>query len=131
MSMPTVWSQETSIVQIRIATRHGNLSEATQDRIKKKAEKLSRLFDRLTEIEVIVDLKDEAAPRVDIKCAAEHKHDFVAHENSENLMAAVDAAVQKLEQQVRRYKERVQQRHRNPEARRLDKEPDEDEISGD
>jgi putative sigma-54 modulation protein len=112
--------KETHVVQIRIATRHGTLSETTQNRIKRKADKLLRLFDRLTEIEIIVDLEDAATPRVDIKCAAEHKHDFVAHEQSEHLMGAVDAAIQKLEQQVRRYKERVQQRHRNPEIRRTE-----------
>jgi putative sigma-54 modulation protein len=105
-------------VQIQISTRHGQLSEASQKKIAAKAEKLLRIFDRLTAIEVIVDLKDETNPRVDLKVAAEHKHDFVAHDQSENLMASVDEAIHKAEQQLRKYKEKVQERHRTNEPRR-------------
>ena len=105
-------------MQMSIAVRHGHLSEATQAKLKSKAEKLSRIFGRLTAIEMIIDLKDPQAQKVDLKVSAEHKHDFVAHTHSENLWAAADDAVQKIEQQLRKYKERVQQRHRNPEQRR-------------
>ena len=106
-------------MQTQISTRHGQLSDASQKKIAAKAEKLLRIFDRLTAIEVIVDLKDETNPRVDLKVAAEHKHDFVAHDQSENLMASVDEAVHKVEQQLRKYKEKVQERHRDPDAKRL------------
>jgi putative sigma-54 modulation protein len=105
-------------VQLSISTRHGHLSEATQAKLRAKAEKLGRFFERLTSIEITVDLKDEQSPKVDVLVSAEHKHDFVAHEQADNLMAALDACVQKIEQQLRKYKERVQERHRNPDARR-------------
>ena len=105
-------------MQTKISTRHGQLSDASQKKIAAKAEKLLRIFDRLTAIEVIVDLKDEANPKVDLKVAAEHKHDFVAHDQSENLMASVDEAIHKVEQQLRKYKEKVQERHRTNEPRR-------------
>ena len=105
-------------MQTQISTRHGQLSEASQQKIAAKAEKLLRIFDRLTAIEVIVDLEDETNPRVDLKVAAEHKHDFVAHDQSENLMGSVDEAVHKVEQQLRKYKEKVQERHRSSEPRR-------------
>jgi putative sigma-54 modulation protein len=105
-------------VQIQISTRHGQLREASQSKIAAKVEKLLRIFDRLTAIEVIVDLKDESNPRVDLKVAAEHKHDFVAHDQSDNLMGSVDEAIHKAEQQLRKYKEKVQERHRTNEPRR-------------
>src|SRR6476646_4749092 len=105
-------------VQIQITTRHGHLSEASQEKISAKAEKLTRIFERLTAIEVIVDLTDEATPRVDLKVSAEHKHDFVAHDQSDNLMGSVDAVMHRLEQQLRKYKEKVQERHRSGEPRR-------------
>src|SRR4051794_35681327 len=106
------------IVQIEITTRHGHLSEASQEKISAKAEKLLRIFDRLMAIEVVVDLTDEAQPDVEIKVSAEHKHDFVARDQSDNLMGSVDTVVHKLEQQLRKYKEKVQDRHRNHEPRR-------------
>lgn len=105
-------------MQIQVSTRHGHLSDASQERVAAKAERLLRIFDRLTSIEIVVDLQDESVPRVDLKASAEHKHDFVAHDQSENLMASVDTVVHKVEQQLRKYKERVQERHRNPEVRR-------------
>jgi putative sigma-54 modulation protein len=106
------------LVQIQISTRHGQLSDASQKKIAGKAEKLLRIFDRLTAIEVIIDLTDEASPRVDLKVSAEHKHDFVAHDQSDNLMASVDTVVHRLEQQLRKYKEKIVERHRSTDARR-------------
>ena len=105
-------------MQIQVTTRHGHLSEASQEKISAKAEKLTRIFERLTAIDVIVDLTDEATPRVDLKVSAEHKHDFVAHDQSDNLMGSVDAVIHRLEQQLRKYKEKVQERHRSNDSRR-------------
>jgi putative sigma-54 modulation protein len=105
-------------VQIEISTRHGHLSEASREKIASKAKKLTKIFDRLTAIEFAIDLTDSEQPKVDLKVSAEHKHDFVAHDRSENLMGSVDAVLHKLEQQLRKYKEKVQERHRDGEARR-------------
>jgi putative sigma-54 modulation protein len=100
-------------VQIQISTRHGHVSDDTQAKIQGKVERLSRYFERLTTIEVLLDMEHEGAPRVDVKVSAEHKHDFVATAAAENVLAAVDLVVEKMEQQLRKYKERVQDRHRN------------------
>ncbi|MGE0608058.1 MAG: ribosome-associated translation inhibitor RaiA [Pirellulales bacterium] len=99
-------------MQINISTRHGHLSEATREKISAKVEKLARLYDRLTAIDVRVDLEHEDKPGVDIRVSAEHKHDFQATDTCENLLAAVDNAMHKLEQQLRKYKEKVQEHHR-------------------
>ena len=118
-------------MQISISTRHGHLSEATQEKLRAKAGKLVRFFERLTSIELIVDLKDQQSPKVDIKLSAEHKHDFVAHGNSDNLLGATDEALQKVEKQLRKYKKQVQQRHRNQEGRRYETVPEtESETAG-
>jgi ribosome hibernation promoting factor len=106
------------VVQIKISTRHGHLSDASQERIAAKAEKLLRIFERLTAIEVIVDLNDESTPQVEAKVSAEHKHDFVAHDQSTSLMGSVDTVVHRLEQQLRKYKEKVQERHRGTDTHR-------------
>ena len=100
-------------MQIKISARHGSLSEDTQAKITAKMEKLTRLFERLTEIAVTVNLAHRDAPVVDVKVSAEHKHDFVASGQSVELMAAVDVVIHKLEQQLRKYKEKLVDRHRN------------------
>jgi putative sigma-54 modulation protein len=102
-------------VQIKISARHGHLSDATQQFIREKAEKLLRFFERLTYIEVTVDLKSDLK-QVEFLVSAEHKHDFVARESNADVLAAVDLVVDKLEGQLRRYKEKVQDRRRTPSA---------------
>ena len=105
-------------MQIQISTRHGHLSEESQERITAKLEKLLKIFDRLTAIELIVDLTDSTMPKVDLMVSAEHKHDFVARHESESLMGAIDGVLHRLEQQLRKYKEKVVERHRNTDPRR-------------
>jgi putative sigma-54 modulation protein len=99
-------------VRINISVRHGQLSEATRGRPQAKLDKLDRIFERLTAIDLTVDLEHSDAPSVELRVSAEHKHDFVATEQAEGLMAAVDGVVHKLEQQLRKYKEKVQDHHR-------------------
>ena len=99
-------------MQIKISTRHGNVSEQTRSKITGKIEKLTRLFDRLTEIEVTIDLEHRDSPDVDLRVSAEHKHDFVASSRGGELMASIDEVCHKLEQQLRKYKERIQTRRR-------------------
>ena len=99
-------------MQINISTRHGHLSDETQTAITTKVEKLTRFFERLTSIEVTIDLERADTPQVHLEVAAEHKHDFVATDRSDNLFASVDNVVEKMEQQLRKYKEKVRDRHR-------------------
>jgi putative sigma-54 modulation protein len=107
-------------VQTSISTRHGHLSDETQARIKEKLEKLNRLYDRLSAIEVTVDLEHRDAPDVDLRVSAKHKHDFVAVCQGTELMAAIDDVVEKMEQQLRKYKQKVQDRHRAPGRREME-----------
>ncbi len=101
-------------MQINISVRHGHLSDASREKITAKMERLDRIFERLTAINVEVDLEHEDSPSVDVVVSAEHKHDFVASDKAESLMAALDGVIHKLEQQLRKYKEKVQDHHRAP-----------------
>src|SRR5687768_13162067 len=94
-------------VQIKISARHGHLSEETQRFIEDKAQKLLHIFERLTMIEVTVNLQKELKD-VEFKVQAEHKHDFVARAEAHELLTAVEQVVHKLEGQLRRYKEKIQ-----------------------
>ena len=109
---------EQKTVQLNIAIRHGHISDETKSKVNQKLDKLGRFFERLTSVVLTVDLKDPHCPVVQLNVSAEHKHDFVAQADSDNLLTAVDTVVQKVEQQLRKYKERVQDKHRTQEARR-------------
>ncbi len=94
-------------MQINISARHGDLSSASQEKITEKVKKLTRLFDRLTAIHVTADLGNRDAPTAEIRASAEHTKDFVATASAGELMAALDGAVHKIEQQLRKHKEKL------------------------
>jgi putative sigma-54 modulation protein len=94
-------------VQIEISTRHGALVAGQQQYLHDKAEKLQKYFGRLMSIEVAVD-HGKHGWELEILVSAEHKHDFVAKESGSTPEAAMDLCVHKIEQQLRRYKEKVQ-----------------------
>jgi putative sigma-54 modulation protein len=100
-------------VQIKISARHGHLSDESQQFIQEKAEKLLRFFDRLTLIEVTVDMQD-GQKVVEFVVQAEHKHDITAQAVAADLMAAVELAEAKLETRLRKYKEKIQDHRRTP-----------------
>lgn len=97
-------------MQIKVSARHGHLTEDHQLEIRQKAEKLLHYFDRITMIEVTVDLGDKLRKKVEVLVDAEHKHDFVARDEHEELLGAVDLAVDRIKHQIHRYKEKIQDR---------------------
>ena len=105
------------MVQIKISTRHGSISDETREKVHAKLEKLGRLFERLSLIEATIDLEHRDAPAVDVIVSAEHKHNFVATTQAGELLAAIDQVIHKLEQQLRKYKQKIQDHHRSSTAR--------------
>ena len=102
-------------MQVKISARHGHLSEPAQQVIREKALKLLHYFDRLSMIEVTVDLHDDQTS-VEVLASAEHKHDFVAREANGEVQVALDLALDKVVHQLRRYKEKIQDKRRTPSA---------------
>lgn len=94
-------------MQINISTRHGHLGQQTQENIVEKVGKLRRFNERLTGVDVTLDMEQRDSFAVEMRISAEHTHDFVANDVSSNVMAAVDGTIHKLEQQLRRHKEKV------------------------
>ena len=95
-------------MHIEISTRHGlSLDSKQHDHVQNKAEKLLKYFNRLMEIEVVVDHQKNQWT-VELIASAEHKHDFVARGDAPTLESAMDHVSHMVEQQIRRYKDRVQ-----------------------
>ncbi len=94
-------------MQIRVSVRHGHLQAGDQQLIEDKVEKLRRLFDRVNAIEVIVDMEHLENPTVELVVSAEHAVDCVATAEATTVLGALDLAIPKLEQQLRRTKEKM------------------------
>lgn len=94
-------------MQINISARHGHLAPTTQDRITEKVQVVRKFYDRITSIQVTVDLEHRERPDVELRVTAEHHDDFVATETADNALAALDSVIDKVEQQLRKHKERL------------------------
>lgn len=93
-------------MQVSVSARHGNLQPGDQQLIEEKATKLRRLYDRVSSIEVTVDLEHLEKPSVEIQVSVEQAEQCVASAESTTVIAALDTAIPKIEQQLRRLKEK-------------------------
>jgi putative sigma-54 modulation protein len=100
-------------VQVKVSARHGHLDPEMQALITEKAEKLLHFFERVSMIEVIIDLRGEQK-KAEILLDAEHKHDFAAHAEAPDPITAVNGAIDKMKAQVKHYKEKIQDHRHNP-----------------
>jgi putative sigma-54 modulation protein len=103
-------------VQVKIAARHGHLDDAVQQQLREKAEKFLHFFNRLTMIEVTVDLHrgHDNKLSVEIVATAEHDREFVARDADDDVLAAFTRAAAHVKQQVTHYKEKIQDHRRDP-----------------
>ena len=101
------------VMQINISTRHGDISDATKEKITQKVEKLQRFFDRLTSVDVTVNLDKADEPNVEVAVKSEKREDFIASYQSSDMFGAVDQVVAKLEQQIKKHKEKLKERGKN------------------
>ena len=100
-------------MQVNISTRHGDISDATKEKIKQKVEKIQRFFERLTSVDVTVDLEKADEPNIDVVVRSEKRDDFVASYRSGDMFGSLDQVVSKLEQQIKKHKEKLKERGKN------------------
>lgn len=121
-------------MHVAITCKHGQLGANQQDYITRKSEKLLTFFERVTAINVTVTFENGGV-RVELLVDAEHKHDFVADGAGDDVIPTFDVTLHKMEQQIRKYKEKIQDHHRRDlprdlQAREIDREVDREVDTG-
>ena len=103
-------------MQVTVSARHGHLDDGIQGQLKEKGEKLLHFFNRLTMIEVTVDLHREhnGKVKVEIVATAEHDREFVGRDEDADVVLAFTRAAAHVKQQITHYKEKIQDHRRNP-----------------
>ena len=106
-------------MQINVSARHGQLAEESQQKIAQKLKKLSRFSDRITAVDAMIDLAHSANPEVEIVARVEKSPDFVSRltATNGNLLGAVEAALHKLQEQLKKHKQKRIDSNRVPAAR--------------
>lgn len=100
-------------MQVTVTGRHMGISEPLKAYCLEKASRLPRLLDRVQSIEVILDGKD-GHHAVEFIVHTAGADPFIATEARDDAYAAVDVAMDKIEAQLRRYKERHRNRKHPP-----------------
>lgn len=104
-------------MQVAITCRHGSVPDDVREAISRKSEKLLTYFERVAAISVTVVFEHERMKeriRVEILLDAEHKHNFVATDDGDDVPSTFDRALGKMEQQLKKYKAKIQDHRRDP-----------------
>lgn len=103
-------------MEFNITARHLKLTPAIADYAQKKLEKAKKYFGRLVWSQVILDVEKNRHKAEFIVHATGHT--FTAKEESIDLYAAIDLASDKIDEQLRRHKERQKPSRGNSGLRR-------------
>ena len=97
-------------MHVIFSARHGEVSDAVKAYATEKANKLTRYYDRIQEIEVVIGVEKDRHT-VEMLVNGEHKNMFVAKEDeAPNPQAGIDGCVEKLKHQLSDLHKRVKNR---------------------
>ena len=94
---------------VTISSRHMDVTEPLKAYAEQKANKLTKYYDLIQEIEVIFD-NGKDSTRVEMIVNAEHKNMFIAHHEEGDAYVCIDGCVHKLERQLSDHKKKVRNR---------------------
>ena len=88
-----------------ITGKHLTITEALRAYAEEKTSKLPRFYNGINQVEVIVDGNETGGKTaIEVIARGEHSNVFVATETGEDAYQCIDAAVHKIESQLRRKK---------------------------
>ncbi|MFW6133489.1 MAG: ribosome hibernation-promoting factor, HPF/YfiA family [Planctomycetota bacterium] len=99
-------------MNVEIKARHMDVTDAIRDYAESKLSKLPRFYNKIQSMEMILDFEAEKA-LAEVVVTAKRKATFVGTQRNDDMYAAIDGAIHKAEQQIRRHKDRVRD-HQGP-----------------
>lgn len=97
-------------MQISVTGHHLDVTEALKNYVESKFEKLERHFDHVTDVHVILGVEKishKAEATVQISGAK-----LFAEDQQEDMYAAIDGLIDKLDRQVRKHKDKITDHYR-------------------
>lgn len=102
-------------VTIEFKGRHDHITERMQEHATKKLQRLGRFEDALTRVEVVADHAHEN-PEVELIAHLRKGAPLVAKDHGESFSATMDLLIDKMEAQLRKWKEKLTN-HKFPDAK--------------
>ena len=97
-------------MNLQISGHHLEVTPAIRDYVTGKLERVTRHFDNVIDVNVILSV-EKLKQKAEVTVHLPGKDIFV-EEVGEDLYAAVDSLVDKLDRQVQKYKQKLQDHHR-------------------
>ena len=97
-------------MQINITGHHVDLTTSLRQYVESKLEKLERHFDQVVDVHVILSvekLRQKAEATVHLSGT-----NVFAEDTQEDMYAAIDGLIDKLDRQVKKYKEKLTNHHK-------------------
>jgi len=93
-------------MQINVSGRHMELTPPIEEYATKKADKLTRYFDRIQQVDILID-KVKNGYEVEIITDVEHHEPFVATSSESDLYASIDVGIDKAVRQLSDHKSKL------------------------
>lgn len=121
-------------MHLSITGRHVEVTDAIKDYLEKRTGKVRRHFDQIINIHVILSI--EKGRHLAEMTLQGNNFVFNGHEETRDMYTSIDSVVDKIEKQVKRYKDRISDHHKASSDRQTSQEetiidegrPDEDEL---
>jgi len=97
-------------MNLQVSGHHLDITPALHDYVTGKLERITRHFDNVIDVNVILSV-DKLNQKAEVTVHLAGK-DVYVESVDEDLYAAVDGLVDKLERQVQKYKQKLQDHHR-------------------
>jgi len=104
-------------MQVKFSSKHVPVTPAIEEYASKKIEKFPRYFNRIQQVEVVID-KAKNGYTVEIITDVEHHEPFVATGSHEDLYACLDVSIDRSLRQLKDHKSKLRDnkhnRHQTP-----------------
>ena len=91
-------------MKVKIVERHGNTSDAIRAYVLAKTEGLERFYDRIISVDAVLSVEKERQI-ADFHAHLTNRKVIHAHEDSSDMYASIDKAIDRLKRQLVKYKD--------------------------
>jgi len=100
-------------MNIQVKTRHMESTDSITQYVEGKCPKLSRYYDGINSVEVILD-HEAGQSTVEIVVHASPRQTFVAKNHDNDMYACIDQCVDKVAHQLRKFKDKLRHHKTGP-----------------
>ena len=101
-------------MEIKISSKHMDLTAAIEEYASTKAEKFTRYFDRVQQVTIVID-KTKNGYTVEILTDVERHNAFISTSTHEDLYACIDLSIDRSVRQLKDHKSKLRDnKHHTP-----------------